>query len=71
MIDEANRKKFVQNFRLMQEIEESVRDEYLEVSEDADVCAAGIAEEFRQVSQREVKHIEIVEKIIELIEQRL
>ena len=71
MSKKLNKKKLINEFRLMQDFERSARDQYLEMSEDPSVQQAGIQDEFKLISQEEDKHIKIVEKIIELIEKRL
>ena len=71
MSKKLNKKKLINEFRLMQDFERSARDQYLEMSEDPSVQQAGIQDEFKLISQEENKHIKIVEKIIELIEKRL
>ena len=71
MNKKLNKKKLINEFRLMQDFERSARDQYLEMSEDPSVQQAGIQDEFKLISQEENKHIKIVEKIIELIEKRL
>ena len=71
MSKKLNKKKLINEFRLMQDFERSARDQYLEMSEDPTVQQVGIQDEFKLISQEEGKHIKIVEEIIELIEKRL
>ncbi|MHC4123594.1 MAG: hypothetical protein ACYSSI_08490 [Planctomycetota bacterium] len=66
-----NKKKLINDFRLMQDFEKSARDQYLKMSQDPLVRQASIQDEFKLISQEEDKHIKIVEAIIELIEKRL
>ena len=71
MIDKANKMILIQDFRLMQDFEKSARDQYLQISQDDDVCKAGIQDDFKRISQSEDEHIKIIDTIIELIEKRL
>ena len=71
MIGAANKKKLINDFKMMQDFERSARDQYLNISQDPDVIQAGIQDEFKLISQSEDNHIKIVGAIIELIENNL
>ena len=71
MTKELNKKKLINDFRLMQDFERSARDQYLKMSQDPSVESLGIQDEFKLISQEEDRHVKIVETIIELIEKRL
>lgn len=66
-----NKKKLINDFRLMRNFKKSARDLYLKISQEPFVQQAEIQNEFRLISQEEDKHIKIVETIIELIEKKL
>lgn len=66
-MDDFNKQKLVSEFGMMKMIEQDAHDFYVKVSQDRNVKDQKIKKCFERIAEDERRHIELVERIINII----
>ena len=67
MMDDLNKQKLISEFGMMKIIEQDAHDFYVQVSQDRNVKDEKIKTCFRKIAEDELHHIELVQRIINIV----
>jgi len=62
-----DKKKIITEFEMMKDFEQSTRDFYIKISSHRDVEDQRVKDTFTRVAEDEQRHIQIVQKIINIV----